>query len=238
MSAAVLRQQQLDAEGFSVCLPFQTDHYNAAIADVAPGLVTRLPPGQCAVLLGNTRASWPRFLRTWKHDPSLRASSDPFDRWVEQTLTRLIPDVAERDWYWGHAPVGERPSLLHAASAAGIPAGPAWIAAHPDYGPWFALRAVVILRHVNAPSAPATMSDMDGPCDSCRTKPCRHALEQVRARSKATVRDTGDFGDDWQDWVRIRDACPVGQAWRYDNPQLEYHYTKRRAILDTAAEEL
>ena len=222
---------RLDAEGFSICLPLRTDVYNAAIAGVEPGLVTHLPPGRAALLIGNTREAWPKFLSAWKRTPALQSSPHPFDQWVEQTLFRTLTSVHAGDWYWGHAPAGQRPSLLHAADAAGLTTGPAWLAAHPEYGPWFALRAVVVLSDRYASSRTIPDRTIRSPCQVCTSAPCQEALKQVRARAAGHVAETGDLGPSWQDWVRIRDACPVGRAWRYERQQLEYHYTKQRSVL-------
>ena len=32
--------------------------------------------------------------------------------------------------------------------------------------------------------------------------------------------------DDWQAWLAVRTACPVGQAFAYSAAQRRYHYTK------------
>jgi hypothetical protein len=53
-------------------------------------------------------------------------------------------------------------------------------------------------------------------CDA----PCHDAL----ARALATP-------NDWRAWLAVRDACPIGRDYRYDDDQLRYHYTKDRAAL-------
>ena len=35
----------------------------------------------------------------------------------------------------------------------------------------------------------------------------------------------------WEKWVAVRDAPFPGHPWKYSKHQLEYHYTRNRAIL-------
>jgi len=32
-------------------------------------------------------------------------------------------------------------------------------------------------------------------------------------------------GEEWRAWLAVRDACPLGRAHRYTEPQVLYHYT-------------
>jgi methylmalonic aciduria homocystinuria type C protein len=43
---------------------------------------------------------------------------------------------------------------------------------------------------------------------------------------------TGEAG--WRAWLAVRESCPVGREYRYCDAQIEYHYTKDRAILRRA----
>ena len=47
------------------------------------------PAWPAGFLVGNTRALWPRFAAARAADPELAASSDPLDRYVEQTFAKL-----------------------------------------------------------------------------------------------------------------------------------------------------
>lgn len=39
------------------------------------------------------------------------------------------------------------------------------------------------------------------------------------------------IGADWEQWLAVRDACPVGTVHRYSASQIAYHYTKSRTLL-------
>jgi len=44
---------------------------------------------------------------------------------------------------------------------------------------------------------------------------------------KAAWEGTTDVprGEEWRAWLAVRDACPLGRAHRYTEPQVLYHYT-------------
>ena len=159
------------------------------------------------ILVGNTRACWPRFAAALRADSTLRADPEPIDRFTEQAFAGQRALFAHRPYDGGFLP------FQRIAVAAGLGTlSTSRLVIHPIYGPWFALRAIVLTEGVVVEAAAPTP-----PC-TCGT-PCIDAF----ARATATGR--------WQDWVAVRDACPVGRAYRYDEPQLRYHYRKDRADL-------
>jgi methylmalonic aciduria homocystinuria type C protein len=97
---------------------------------------------------------------------------------------------------------------------------------HPEFGPWIALRAVLML---SAPAPDSPPSDLSHPCGSCVGK-CLPAFK------RAIQAIGGDLSSQavearWKDWRAIRDACPTGREHRYSEPQILYHYTKDWTIL-------
>ena len=178
-------QQALAAAGFDIVQPFD----GAIVA----------PTRRAGLLVGNTRALWPRFVAARPPGP------DPFDRFVESLIDPLVPAGARV--LYGHRQVaGVFPPLQRITVAAGLGAlSETHLVIHPIYGPWFALRAAIVLPGEPPPAvAPAP------PC-TC-TETCRGAL----ARAKASA--------DWRDWLAVRDACSVGRAYRYTDEQIEFHY--------------
>jgi methylmalonic aciduria homocystinuria type C protein len=96
------------------------------------------------------------------------------------------------------------------------------LSAHPVYGPWFALRAVVVFD-VDGPDGPAPFAN--APCAGCDA-PCRVAFEHALAVSDARS-DPALLHERWRPWLAVRDACPVGRDWRYSEEQILYHYARR-----------
>lgn len=172
----------------------------------------------CAgLVVGNSKALWPLFLET---DP---AGRHPLDRYVMQTISLAGQAAADQlgcAWtvHWAHVTRPAAIPIQRVAEAAGLARlGPAYLSVHPDHGPWFGLRAVLVFDAPGIPSAPA--HDFCGPCQD---QPCVAGMNRALALGAAAT---------WRDWLAARDACPIGRDARYDDGQLRYHYTKDPSCL-------
>jgi methylmalonic aciduria homocystinuria type C protein len=190
--------------------------FDARAVATLPGLAG-LGTGR-GLLVGNTRALWPRFVAAYRADPTLRAAAEPLDAYVERAVRAAASPTARLRF--GHLPdaAGAYLPLQRMAAAIGLGAlSPTHLVIHPSFGPWIALRAVILDDAEVGPPIVAAAP----PC-ACGD-PCRRAFEVARQA-------TGD--DAWRAWLAVRDACPIGRAARYGEAQLRYHYTKDRSILD------
>ena len=209
--------------GLDLVHPFTVAWFNAT---VEPAL--RLPDcgrsDALGILIGNTRALWVPFLAACRADAGLRASADPIERYVETRLTPVVTGLgACSALRWAHDPP-PRLAIQRLADATGLaPLSPVGLNVHPVYGPWFALRAAVVLDLAgpagDPPSPPL-------PCPDC-VHTCVPLFERARA---AQVGQTG-IDDTWPLWLAVRDACPVGRTYRYDEAQIRYHYARDRSVL-------
>ena len=98
---------------------------------------------------------------------------------------------------------------------------------NPQYGPWFAYRAVFLTQSL----LPVTNAFRirQSPCDRCVKKPCLSncpasalrsgALPDLNACVSRRIEDQTGCGLACQS----RLACPVGREWRYSEEQLNYH---------------
>jgi methylmalonic aciduria homocystinuria type C protein len=173
-----------------------------------------------AIVIGNTRG-------LWEH---VQVGTDAY---VERAVRAAFPAAEHR---WAH----QVPATI-AIQRAAVIAGLAWLSpshlcVHPEYGPWIALRAVVVLDEPAPPARPR----VPPPCDCARG--CGEAYARAIAagvpRSTAELRggasrrghrDEGVGSAErepatWRLWLAVRDACPVGRAWRYADDQIAYHY--------------
>ena len=191
-------QHALAAAGFDIVQPF-----DGAIVDPGAGNESRRlhlgPERRAGLLVGNTRALWPRFVAERTPGP------DPFDRFVETTIDPLVPAGARV--LYGHRQYdGAFPPLQRIAVAAGLGAlSETHLVIHPIYGPWFALRAAIVMPGEPPPAAPPV-----APC-IC-SDACRSAFEHAKSST------------DWRAWLAVRDACSVGCPFRYSDEQIEFHY--------------
>lgn len=185
---------------------FDADHVLRAIG--RPDLFDPVRP--VGILVGNTRALWAPFLAARRADASIAASNDPLQRYSEQVIGAAARDATV---YYSHCRYdGAYLPFQRIAVAAGLAAmGQTHLLVHPTYGPWFALRAMLLCTG-EPPAAPIPVG-LACRCDAT----CPGRLEIALAASGP---------DAWRAWLAVRDACPVGREHRYGDDQLAYHYTK------------
>lgn len=182
--------------------------FDAAAAAREPGLAILAGDERLGILIGNTRALWPPFTEAMRA-PALAAENDPLDRYTEQQIAAAFPDARI---YYAHRRYADAfVPLQRLAVATGLGAlAASHLVIHPIYGPWFALRAVVII-----PGEPAARVPISQPC--CCDASCGDAL----ARAQRSI--------DWRDWLSVRNSCRL-QSWRYSDDQIRFHYVTARPI--------
>jgi methylmalonic aciduria homocystinuria type C protein len=214
----------LSPDGLDLVWPFSAARYDAAVAPVH-----RLPAvgraDALAILVGNSRALWPPFRAALAAAPERREADHPLDDWVEERVRAAAATLNRACAFaWAHARGGRVIALQRLCELSGLAAiAPCHLNVHPVFGPWIALRAVVV---IDAPP-PASPRHNPSPCAGCPA-PCVPAFAQARERARGAA---DPLRAAWRDWLAVRDACPVGRAHRYDEAQLLYHYTKDRALL-------
>ena len=204
----------LDAAGFDVIHAFGT----ATLAG-EPGLeslVDLARPG--GLLIGNSRALWPRFVAARRDDPALAAEADPLDRYTERVVERAAGTITGACWWVGHRRYqGGYLPLQRLAVAVGLGAlAETQLVIHPTFGPWFALRAVITFTGVASAGA-ASWGGRARPSPCTCDEACRGALARAQI---------ADGPDAWRAWLAVREACPVGREHRYSDEQIAYHYTR------------
>ena len=85
---------------------------------------------------------------------------------------------------------------------------------HHRFGPWFALRAVVILPGTTFQNTPLS-------------NPSTNAIESQAAALFERLLQKGT----WEEWLSLRDLYVVGREHRYSDEQIRYHYTRDKAVL-------
>lgn len=203
---------RLASAGLSLWSWTPLDRYNAAV-DPAYAIPSPGAPGLPCLVIGNGRELWPALARARRSDPALRASPHPVDRYVERRVRDALGELPlPYTLRLAHAAPPERFAAQRLAHLAGLAhLGPAHLTVHPKLGPWHALRAALVLDLEPPGPPPGPAPD---PCSPC-AQPCMRALERAVENPDAT----------WEDWLAVRDACPVGAEARYERDQLRYHYT-------------
>lgn len=216
------------ARGFDLAHPFAVDWYNRAVEPRARlGDFGR--PRALAVLLANSRAFWPIFKLQAQRDLELAAAPHPLDAYVENSVAAISAELApERALsYFSHVTVPQALPIQRLADLVGFAAiAPSHLAIHPLHGPWVSLRAVLVLDIAGPAGEPPELSR---PCSTC-SKPCMAAFEQALEVSGMPLEPRA-IARHADAWIAVRDACPVGQASRFEQAQLDYHYRSDRSTL-------
>ena len=213
---------RLSPHGLDIVHPFAVGWFNAGV-EAAQRLPDFGRADALGVLLGNTRALWEPFRTAYREDTALQACADPIDNYVEERVYDALTPLGVGSSVWcAHFP--RRLAIQRLADVTGLaPLSAVNLNVHPIYGPWFALRAAVTLD-LAGPSgeAPKTVPS----CPDC-ARTCMPAFE--RARAAQVGKD--DIAETWPLWLAVRDACPVGRAYRYSDEQIRYHYARDRSVL-------
>ena len=183
--------------------------------------------GRAAVLVGNTRALWPPFVDWLRADPTRADGRNPLDAFVAERLAGALRAVM--------TPVAQlvlpyergAPDFVGLAEHAGLlRRGASGLGVHPVYGPWVALRALVV-HATPASERLAPVARPTAPCQHCDSA-CGPAFAALkRPGTEAEFRAPGT----WEAWAEARAACPTGAEHRYSADQLRYHYTHDHEIL-------
>lgn len=223
----------LAAHGLDLMQPLSVQAYNA----LAPGYAapTMGRESTMALLIGNTRALWSPFTAAYRDQPRLQRSAHPLDDYCATTIAFQLERVfgaaaanVRYEAFWAPEPPPRRVLLQRAAVAAGLAyLAPSQLCIHPVFGPWFSLRALVVL------DAPAPGEGGIGALPNPCLAPCDCALacQPIIDRLAMADHTQARVHTAWQDYLALRDACPVGRAHRFGAAQIRYHYTHDRAAL-------
>jgi methylmalonic aciduria homocystinuria type C protein len=95
-------------------------------------------------VIGNTRALWPRFLDAARADSALLEREDPLDGYVETVVNDACAGLSAR-WQCFMAHGSRWLAIQRLAQRAGLAyLSPGHLSVHPTFGPWIALRAVIV----------------------------------------------------------------------------------------------
>jgi len=165
--------------------------------------------------------------------------ANPLDSWTR----RVIEPVSTRFGATTVFPFGGppwHPFQRWAKRAEGLEASPLGILIHPEFGPWHAYRAALLLdREIALPEQPRPAHH---PCDKCASKPCLstcpvgaitpdgYAVKACRSHVASPA------GSDCRTaGCLARRACPVGLAHAYPARAMEFHmaaFLKRQGLGD------
>lgn len=224
-----LVRSRLAPAGLDLVHPLRAIWYNRVVRDHPLPDFDRADT--LVLLVGNTRALWPRFLDALRKDPKRLEDDHPIDDYTMTRVSGALHDCPFRhEIRWAHDISEKRIAIQRLAHASGFAwLSPAHLNIHPVYGPWIALRAAIVLD-APGPAAPPPLEDPCGDCDAG----CMPFFDRAVREAGEVVGTDRTQSERWRHWLSIRDACPVGREYRYSDEQIRYHYTKDRSVLEKA----
>ena len=214
----------LSVWGLDLVHGFSLDQYNASVKSLyqVPDFGRN---DALAVLIGNTKALWPLFLDMLSREPERLHHHAPLNQYVEDGVSAALDSIQVPVAFavrWAHLDPKEGFAAQTMAEVSGLAARSAThLSVHPRFGPWIALRAVVIFDQSGERTTNAKL-----PCVDCPLH-CLPVLERAMKVQQADPLDERSVGSGqhWRRWLAVRDACRVGRQFRYSESQIRYHYT-------------
>lgn len=200
-----------------------------------------LPRATTLIVIGNGGGDFWRGFRAHcdAHPDYLQERAHPLDDYTVATIEAVLtPILLESDAVYRYVyPFRfwtEPVSFMHLAQAAGL-AGPSilGVTIHPEYGPWMALRAAVLLDHEVYAPPPAAGFD---PCPTCTERACINACPASAIRPAtgwdipSCVQHRLQVETDCLDSCQARYDCVYGRKYRYPLDELQYH--QRRSFAE------
>ena len=197
-------------------------------------VVPLLSQAKTVVVIGNGGGDFWRGFRSYceTNPRHLLERTHPLDDYtveiIEALLTPLLRASGQTYRYLYPFRFWTEPvSFMHLARAAGL-AGPSLLGVtiHPEYGPWMALRAAVLLDQELSASP---HSSSFNPCPTCIERPCMKACPALAISSErgwdipACVQHRIRVAEDCVDYCHARFDCVYGREHRYPLDELQYH---------------
>lgn len=221
-------KRRLSTTGFSISHIFQLPDLNFKNAHFNH-LLQQTNAAKTGILIGNTFTIWDHFIDWLEKNKGWKELENPLEYFVMQKINSAVGHyLKDASVFWTHettaylVPVQK---LCHCTGLAHLSRGRFNV--HPLYGPWFALRALVILPEpVTAPR-----SILENPSDLLVENEVEKQFHLLCGQASSGV-DSSHVQTRWQDWLALRDTYVVGKEFRYSDPQIRYHYTHDKTVLE------
>ena len=233
-------RERLAPQGLNLIGTTDVARYDAAVpARCAVG--TRVPDARTVVVIGNGGAAfWEAFRRHRGREPLATAPPDPLDAFTRSVVLEAVgaPDLDLGGPPRVSFPFEDAPlalSFAHLAECAGLGSRSLLgVLVHPEFGPWMALRAALLLPFALPAPRPADGFD---PCPRCVTRPCMTACPAGAIGPRgwdvagcAAHRLSG-AGDGCDAGCHARIACVLAPEHRHPPEALAFHQAAARTAM-------
>lgn len=205
------------------------------VVNFAEGEASPILPGggraASVALIGNVGSSiWPHF-RAWQDEAPDRGGGDPLDAWSKAVITPIAAAWGAAAYFPSDPPW--QPFQQWAMRAEGLRASPLGILIHPRFGLWHGYRGALGFDH---PLEADVELAGPHPCDTCHDRPCLRQCPAVAvtgagfdvAACRGHLRTDAGREGCMAGGCLARNACPVGEGYRYCDDQLRFHMAALR----------
>jgi hypothetical protein len=162
---------RLECVGLDLIGATSVAEYDARV-DARRPLAERVPEARGIVVIGNGGAALWRAFRAATPDLGA-AGHDPLDRFTRTVVERAVHDLAGARCVFPFDPPATGLDFQTLAELAGLGRRSlVGVLVHPEFGPWIALRAAVLVPYAVTAGRPAEGFD---PCPGCVERPCIRA---------------------------------------------------------------
>jgi hypothetical protein len=227
-------KRRLSLTGFSISHGFQLSDLDFKNAHFEH-LTNQFESAKTGLLIGNTFTLWDPFIDWLKNKSDWKSLENPLERYAHDKITSAVEDhFDDAAVFWTRettdylVPVQK---LCHHSGLAYLSRG--HFNVHPLYGPWFALRALVLLPG----DYEFSKSPVRNPSDALVENKVKNQFDLL-CKQASSVLDSEHVRTRWQGWLALRDMYEVGKEYRYSDSQIRYHYTHDKEILEAAVASL
>ena len=214
-----------------------------ALVPASHRLGARAAATRAIVVIGNGGgAFWAAYRSHVARHPADAARDHPLDDFTTAVMEEHVVPLAARLGVRAelHLPYRETTppvSFVHLAEAAGLGRRSLLgVLVHPEFGPWMALRAALLVDVALAAPRPAAGFD---PCPSCATRPCLAACPADAVSHPAgwdvprcvAFRVARADANPCAGRCHARLACVYGRAHRYPDDALAHHHARAFAVM-------
>lgn len=211
-----------ELRGINLVHVFTIKNLPVSVQELLARSCNHLNRSQQVLLLGNGGGQFWETLNQQKI-----TAEDPIDTFVEDLLRQFFAEerVAYQILYPGPCNI----DLQHFGKLAGWHTDtPFLLGLHPNWGTWFAYRALVVLD-ANYTESALPVSNKHSACERCNDKPCQrrcpaNAVLSSHFSLEACVAYRMQENSACGYTCLAREACPHAKQHQYSREQMTYHY--------------
>ena len=224
--------------GFDIFHEFPIQPYNQKIVGSSNKILALNEFGKKqthSILIGNTKHLWPIFIEELTSNPNeWQNESDPLNKYTLLCLQSVCNEYLKQngiEYTLRFTFELEKDKLIafqrlcDVANCAHLDSD-SFLCIHPKYGPWIALRALIVLNKEYKEDSHQIIESLDDICTQTERENVQN--EWRKLQNVLFEHKEPQTMESWRYWLKLRDSYSIGKEYRYSEEQILYHYTLGR----------